>query len=151
AGYRAPWNSVIKMAQKRALVGAALVATSASSLFTQDVEDTADAPVPASVAARAALRDRPREHQDLVMAWAREQGSPASPDRWDAWQWCEALVHLGSLPAATPASQPEQQSEAGAGDAEASSETSADDPWYVRPPQGERDGAWLDEARQRAV
>lgn len=37
--YRAPWNTVIKMAQKRALVGAALQATGASGLFTQDVED----------------------------------------------------------------------------------------------------------------
>lgn len=36
---RAPWNTVLKMAQKRALVGAALTATATSGLFTQDVED----------------------------------------------------------------------------------------------------------------
>lgn len=36
---RAPWNTIIKMAQKRALVGAALTACGASGLFTQDVED----------------------------------------------------------------------------------------------------------------
>ena len=33
------WNTILKMAQKRALVGAALQATGASGLFTQDLED----------------------------------------------------------------------------------------------------------------
>lgn len=37
--YRAPFNSLMKMAQKRALVGATLIALSASGLFTQDLED----------------------------------------------------------------------------------------------------------------
>lgn len=36
---KAPFNTVIKMAQKRALVGATLAACGASSLFTQDMED----------------------------------------------------------------------------------------------------------------
>lgn len=36
---RAPWNTILKMAQKRALVGAALTATATSGLFTQDLED----------------------------------------------------------------------------------------------------------------
>lgn len=36
---RAPWNTIIKMAQKRALVGATLTATATSGLFTQDMED----------------------------------------------------------------------------------------------------------------
>jgi hypothetical protein len=36
---RAPRNTVVKMAQKRALVGACLQATATSGLFTQDVED----------------------------------------------------------------------------------------------------------------
>lgn len=39
AATKAPWNTVIKMAQKRALVGAALTATGTSEFFTQDVED----------------------------------------------------------------------------------------------------------------
>ena len=37
---KAPWNTIIKMAQKRALVGACLTATATSGLFTQDMEDT---------------------------------------------------------------------------------------------------------------
>ncbi len=43
--YRAPWNTLLKMAEKRALVGAALQATAASGLFTQDLEDGADTAV----------------------------------------------------------------------------------------------------------
>ena len=43
--YRAPWNTVIKMAQKRAIVGATIDATAAAGLFSADeLEDT---PVPA--------------------------------------------------------------------------------------------------------
>lgn len=38
---KAPWNTIIKMAQKRALVGACLTATATSGLFTQDMEDYA--------------------------------------------------------------------------------------------------------------
>jgi hypothetical protein len=38
---KSPWNTVIKMAQKRALVGATLTATATSGLFTQDMEDYA--------------------------------------------------------------------------------------------------------------
>jgi len=45
APYRAPWNSVLKMAEKRALVGATLQACAASGLFTQDMEDHAPAGV----------------------------------------------------------------------------------------------------------
>jgi hypothetical protein len=37
--YRAPWNTLVKIAQKRALVGATLNATAASGLFVADVDD----------------------------------------------------------------------------------------------------------------
>ena len=40
--YRAPWNTLVKMAQKRALVGAALNATAASGLFIADLDDPAE-------------------------------------------------------------------------------------------------------------
>ena len=36
--YRAPWNTVIKMAQKRAIVGATIDATAAAGLFAQEEE-----------------------------------------------------------------------------------------------------------------
>jgi hypothetical protein len=38
------WNTVVKMAAKRAKVDAVLAVTGASALFTQDVEDSAEAP-----------------------------------------------------------------------------------------------------------
>ena len=40
--YKAPWNTLVKMAQKRALVGATLNATAASGLFVADVDDAQD-------------------------------------------------------------------------------------------------------------
>lgn len=40
----APINTILKMAQKRALVGACLTATATSGLFTQDIEDYDQAP-----------------------------------------------------------------------------------------------------------
>jgi len=46
------WNTIIKMARKRAIVDAVLLVTGASALFTQDVEDLpiADAPVTTGMA-----------------------------------------------------------------------------------------------------
>jgi hypothetical protein len=44
--YRAPWNTLVKMAQKRALVGAALNATAASGLFIADLDDERDTGTP---------------------------------------------------------------------------------------------------------
>jgi hypothetical protein len=38
----APWNTILKMADKRAFIGAVLKATGLSDFFTQDVEDYAD-------------------------------------------------------------------------------------------------------------
>ena len=45
--YRAPWNTIIKMSQKRALTGAVIDATAAAGLFSQEEEDDATAAVPA--------------------------------------------------------------------------------------------------------
>jgi hypothetical protein len=111
--YRAPWNTVLKMAQKRALVGAALAATSASTLFTQDLEDAPGSPSAgggdgAAFAAEAtkligAMPDAVRNELD---AWFRGKGW-GGPGTWSAGQWCEGLVQAGRLSAgpapATPA------------------------------------------------
>ena len=111
AEYRAPWNSVIKMCQKRAMVGAALQATSASSLFTQDVEDDAPASQVVADVARAAIGALPEETQQALTRWWQQQGWSA-PGRWDAGQWCLALIQCGRLgngaspDAAAPAAQP---------------------------------------------
>ena len=63
-------NTLVKMAQKRAFVGAVLMATGASRIFTQDVEDTidmaevtpemeAERPQPAQRRARTKAHDEP--------------------------------------------------------------------------------------------
>lgn len=127
AEYRAPWNSVIKMSQKRALVGAALQATSASTLFTQDLEDMrGDAGdgsqfTTAAQAAVMALSDEVRAELD---AWYRSRKWP-DPGRWTAEQWCAALMQAGSLaagegqpqaaPQGTPAPAPASAAPAAAG------------------------------------
>lgn len=41
---RSPWNTIIQMAQKRAMVSATLQATAASGLFTQDVVEEPEVP-----------------------------------------------------------------------------------------------------------
>jgi hypothetical protein len=106
--YRAPRNSVIKMAQKRAMVGAALQATSASSLFTQDMEDMVDpaAAVPAALASagRAAIAALPQAVGAELDAWYTTLNWPG-PDTWDAERWCKALVKAGKLSAGPAASE----------------------------------------------
>ena len=105
--YRAPWNSVIKMCQKRAMVGAALQATSASSLFTQDVEDDAPAAQVVADAARSAIGALADETQVALTRWWQSEGWPA-PGRWDAGQWCLALIQCGRLGnGSSPDAQPD--------------------------------------------
>jgi len=100
AEYRAPRNSVIKMAQKRAMVGAALQATSASSLFTQDMEDMADPAAAASAAlapaGRAAIGGLSPAVRKELDAWFTMLHWPG-PDAWTAEQWCVALIKAGKL------------------------------------------------------
>lgn len=98
--YRAPRNSVIKMAQKRALVGAALQATSASTLFTQDIEDNAQQETGPDVGAiaRRLIGALPQETRTGLDRWRESQGMPG-PGSWDAEQWCKALVEAGRLDA----------------------------------------------------
>jgi hypothetical protein len=102
--YRAPWNTVVKMAQKRSYVGAAIDATSAAGLFTQDMED-AGPPVEVvpqatavSEAGMAAVMGLPVEARKALDRWCREQGWPPRGE-WDTPQWCAALVQAGRIAA----------------------------------------------------
>ena len=58
--YRAPWNTLVKMAQKRALVGAALNAVAGSGLFLGSESDEDDAP-PARPDRREQVPDHVRD------------------------------------------------------------------------------------------
>jgi len=60
--YRAPWNTLVKMAQKRALVGAVKGATGASGIFGTDLDQPTDA-----------------SPADGVPPGARAAASPAAP------------------------------------------------------------------------
>jgi hypothetical protein len=102
--YRAPWNSVMKMCEKRALVGAAIDATAAAGLFTQDLEDMrADAAAQEATAfadaARAAMMALPDEAREGLDRWYRGKRWP-DPGQWTAGQWCAALQMAGYLTAA---------------------------------------------------
>jgi hypothetical protein len=70
---KSPWNTVIKMAQKRALVGACLTATATSGLFTQDVDEYREPVEPAP-------RQQSRSRQ------ARDSSSDAPPPSLSADQ-----------------------------------------------------------------
>lgn len=60
------YNTVLKMAKKRAQVDAILTATAASDIFTQDIEDMYDAPVEAKpVQSRPVQQTTPREAPPL--------------------------------------------------------------------------------------
>jgi hypothetical protein len=102
AEYRAPWNSVMKMCEKRSLVGAAIDATAAAGLFTQDLEDMRGSAAPdngslaeAAAAAVAALADDVRAGLDR---WYRGKRWP-EPGAWTAEQWAAALQMAGYLTA----------------------------------------------------
>lgn len=76
----APWNTIIKMAQKRALVGAALQATGTSGLFTQDMEDTRPDPVASTFDVRDNIAKLSEPQRDSLRSiWKQRQlGDPAA-------------------------------------------------------------------------
>lgn len=87
------WNTVLKMANKRALVAAILNGTAASDIFTQDVEDGSSsggngsgAPEPRP---QTANRETPKAWEEIY-AWAE----PYGPDvAWREWvkDCCQVL------------------------------------------------------------
>jgi hypothetical protein len=84
------WNTVLKMAEKRARVDAVLAVTGASALFTQDAEDHGDtarddapAPTPAAsrvsdVPADTAEPITPELRQKLLAAYRVSETDPVS-------------------------------------------------------------------------
>lgn len=138
AEYRAPWNTLIKMSQKRSYVGAAIDATGAAGLFTQDMEDataTDVAPAAMSAAGRAAIGKLPKAVGKELDAWYSALNWPG-PDKWDAEQWCTALVKAGkfSVEKAPPPQAPAQERPAAAAKpAEAKQQETPERPAAVPP------------------
>lgn len=102
--HRAPWNTVIKMAQKRALVGAALQACGASSLFTQDMEDQAPAAPPPAIAPSAMrlVKELPEDTRSRLNEWCQSQGWPTVRRDWTVENWCLLLFEAGQLVGSEP-------------------------------------------------
>lgn len=79
-------NTIQKMAQKRALVGAVLVATNASAWFTQDVEDYVDGTFTNVTPAKPAAKPeepparKPMNMQEAVDFLNLEQDDPPMPE-----------------------------------------------------------------------
>ena len=71
-------NTLVKMAQKRAFVGAVLMATGASRIFTQDVEDTID--VAEVTPEMEAERPQPAQRK----ARTKQQVQPPAPEKEQA-------------------------------------------------------------------
>jgi hypothetical protein len=131
--YRAPWNTLIKMAQKRSYVGAAIDATSAAGLFTQDMEDAAGNGAPAALVAegRAAIEPIKASAKKELDAWFHTLHWP-EPAQWDIRQWCIALVHAGRLDAAGE-DQERRAAQARAATAERQRESGNGQPGASRP------------------
>ena len=107
------YNTVLKMAKKRALVDAVLTATAASDIFTQDLEDisanlAATAPVPAAapvtlipeiqtataVAPAKLSRRTPARDIEEVSVEEVKPAAAAVPDANDT-DWRQTRVHFG--------------------------------------------------------
>ncbi len=143
AEYRAPWNSVIKMAQKRSLVGAALQATSASTLFTQDLEDMRgqdNATGNLAAAGSAALMALPPDIREALDQWRKRRGWPDARE-WTAEQWCSALQMAGFLTAKHE--KPRQAAQAPAADAPPAREQPAGGPPAPATAQGPGEAEWV--------
>lgn len=110
--WRADWNSVIKMAQKRALVGASLNAVAGSGLFTQDMENEPVDPLALLAPHLEMLGDAGKA---ALRQWRQDQQLPA-PSHMTPEQTARVLVHIGRLaanpPAATSTPEPAPPSDA---------------------------------------
>jgi hypothetical protein len=80
------WNTVVKMAEKRARVDAVLAVTGASALFTQDVEDLPASEPPSGYGTPpAALRSpRPQRHPRLRALFRQHKVKAVRSARWSA-------------------------------------------------------------------
>ena len=71
------YNTVLKMAKKRAFVDATITASAASDFFTQDVEDFADTPAPRTAERSQESRQEPRQ---AVQDAPTETSAPPAPE-----------------------------------------------------------------------
>lgn len=99
--YKAPWNTLIKMAIKRAYVGAVLNATASSGLFTQDMEDDNPGAARGSVWDPTTLITPSLGLLDLAQqtqleTWWAKRGHPPMAEL-NAAQVAEILMRIGGM------------------------------------------------------
>lgn len=85
------WNTVLKMAKKRALIDACLTCLGASTMFTQDIEDMASVSHSTPTAAEAAKKLKKEDEKNAQLAKEVRQGQkqaqkPASEPQQQAKQ-----------------------------------------------------------------
>lgn len=97
----APWNTIIQMAQKRALVNATRQATATSGLFSE--ADGGGRPDAYLVAARARLAALPEATKAALAEWRNEQRIPARSADWTPEHLCRVLIQAGALGAVAEA------------------------------------------------
>lgn len=86
------YNTVLKMADKRALVAAVLNGTAASDVFTQDVEDGGVG----AVSEPPAARQEGPEPFPVPKSWAKVREAVEASDEKQAWPLFEAFVQAAS-------------------------------------------------------
>lgn len=98
---KAPWNTIMKMAQKRALVGAALTATGTSGLLTQDMDDyAATTPTVAPDAIVDEIKRLCRALPERGQEWMRMMLKGATPlAEMTAAELAGVLVEIGKTSA----------------------------------------------------
>jgi predicted RNA-binding Zn-ribbon protein involved in translation (DUF1610 family) len=90
-------NTILKMADKRALVAATLIATGCSDIFTQDIEDM-------SPAARGSSPPKPKEAPSLqsLMATAKAKRICEDTDSFRAWVTKNVVICDGLIKGQVP-------------------------------------------------
>ncbi len=91
-------NTILKMADKRALVAATLIATGCSDIFTQDIEDMAVAPAPAAPPPRTPEERFPSAAEVRALYAKARAAVPGLPD--DVKEW--ATANIAGFDAARP-------------------------------------------------
>jgi hypothetical protein len=152
--YRAPWNTLVKMAQKRALVGATLNACAASGLFIADLDDVGGggdrepttAAASGEAAAVVARADAlPEAQRTVFREWRESRNYPWPPTSAavtsTALREVERLEALAADGAGTSQSPSAQSTPAATGSAAPEATTTSPAAAPTSPARGESPGA----------
>jgi hypothetical protein len=98
---KVPWNTIVKMSQKRAFVGVALQATGLSGSFTQDIEDDPNFREGVILDATPLLELLTDEQRAALRAYWKSRGWPA-PNRLSGFHALEVAFTIGQFAVLSP-------------------------------------------------